>query len=218
VDYRRLNLSNEDHFLGAGLYYGAGASEASLCVGTEDVFIVGGGNSAGQAAMHFAKVAHTVNIVVRGPSLKETISQYLLDRIHASRNVHVLTNSAVTEIEGHEILEAIVITNLETGDRQRYPTRWVFVCIGGDPRTDWAKEVGIIRDSAGYLVTGPDLAHDSHSHERWPLDRAPYYLETSIPGVFAAGDVRHGSIKRCASAVGEGAMAVAFIHRYLANG
>jgi thioredoxin reductase (NADPH) len=217
VDYRRLNLPNEDRFLGAGVYYGAGASEASLCGGWEDVFIVGGGNSSGQAAMHFAKVARTVNIVVRGPSLRDTISQYLLDRIHATGNVRVMTNSDVVALEGDEILRAIVIVNRVTGERQRFGTRWLFVCIGGAPRTAWAVEAGITRDEAGYLVTGPDLVQNGHPPERWPLDRAPYYLETNVPGLFAAGDVRHGSIKRCASAVGEGAMAIAFVHRYLAG-
>jgi thioredoxin reductase (NADPH) len=218
VEYRRLSLPSENQFLGAGLYYGAGASEAALCRGSEDVFIVGGGNSAGQAAMHFTKVARTVSLVVRGPSLKETISQYLLDRIQSAPNVRVLTNSEVIELEGKEMLQAIIIQNVTTGDRQRFPTRWLFVCIGGDPRTGWADEVGIVRDSAGYLVTGPDLMRDSRPKVRWPLEREPYYLETNVPGVFAAGDVRHGSIKRCASAVGEGAMAVAFVHRYLAGG
>jgi thioredoxin reductase (NADPH) len=218
VDYRKLNLPNEDRLLGAGVYYGAGASEASLCRGWEDVFIVGGGNSAGQAAMHFSKVVKTVYIVVRGPSLKDTISQYLLDRINAARNVCVITNSEVTELEGDEILRAIVITNRQTDDRRRFVTHWLFVCIGGEPRTGWAEEVGIVRDEAGYLVTGPDLTRDFRPPAPWRLDRAPYYLETNVPGVFAAGDVRHGSIKRCASAVGEGAMAVAFVHRYLAGG
>ncbi len=218
IDYRRLRLPNEDRFLGAGVYYGAGASEASLCQGWEDVVIVGGGNSAGQAAMHFSRVARTVYILVRGPSLKETISQYLLDRIRSSSNIKVLTNSAVAELEGDEVLSAVVIVSRLTGERQRFVTRWLFVCIGGDPHTAWAEEVGIVRDPAGYLVTGPDLLLGDHRYDRWPLERAPYYLETNIPGVFAAGDVRHGSIKRCASAVGEGAMAVSFVHRYLAGG
>ena len=222
VDYRRLDLPNENGFFGAGVYYGAGASEASLCHGHEDVFIVGGGNSAGQAAMHFARVVRTVALVVRGPSLKDTLSKYLLDRISTAPNVRVLTNSEVTELEGDQMLEAIVITNNVSGEKQRYETRWLFVCIGGDPRTSWAAEVGIVRDNAGYLVTGPDLMDLSGNGngrlERWPLNRPPYYLETNMPGVFAAGDVRHGSVKRCASAVGEGAMAVAFVHRFLANG
>jgi thioredoxin reductase (NADPH) len=218
IDYRRLNLSNEQRLLGAGVYYGAGASEASLCHRTEDVFIVGGGNSAGQAAMHFAPMVRTVNMVVRGPSLKETLSKYLLDRIQAASNARILTNSEVVDLEGDTILEAITVANRLTGDWQRFLTRWLFVCIGGDPRTAWAEEMGIVRDEAGYLVTGPDLLHDLRVPQGWPLDRNPYYLETNVPGVFAAGDVRHGSVKRCASAVGEGVMAVAFAHRYLAGG
>jgi thioredoxin reductase (NADPH) len=218
IEYRRLGLPNEDKFMGAGVYFGAGASEASLCRGNEDVFIVGGGNSSGQATMHFARVARTVNMVVREPSLKETLSQYLLDRILSTENVRLMVNSEVTELEGDEILRAITVTNRLDGSSQKFETRWLFICIGGDPRTTWAAEVGIMRDEAGYLITGPDLLQDHRAPEKWPLDRDPYYLETNVPGVFAAGDVRHGSVKRCASAVGEGAMAVAFVHRYLTDG
>ena len=218
VAYRRLGLAGEERLLGAGVYYGAGASEAALCRSTDDVFIVGGGNSAGQAAMHFARVARSVTMIVRGNSLKETISQYLVDRIQSSPKLRVLTNSEVTALEGESMLEAITVANRLTGEQQRFVTRWLFVCIGGFPHTEWAKEVGIERDDAGYLVTGPDLLRANKPPANWPLDRNPYYLETNIPGMFAAGDVRHGSVKRCASAVGEGAMAVAFVHRYLAGG
>ena len=218
IEYRRLNVPDEDRFLGAGVYYGAGASEASLCRGNEDIFIGGGGNSAGQAALHFSKVAKSVTMIVRGPTLKQTLSQYLLDRIDAAGNVRVMTNSEVTELEGDDMLRAITVTNRLTGEQQRFVTRWLFVCIGGDPRTSWAVEVGIVRDEAGYLVTGPDLRLQQRVPQGWALDRNPYYLETNVPGVFAAGDVRHGSVKRCASAVGEGAMAVAFVHRYLTEG
>jgi thioredoxin reductase (NADPH) len=218
VEYRRLGLPNEDRLLGAGVYYGAGASEASLCHASEDVFVVGGGNSAGQAAMHFTRVARTVTIVVRSASLKSTLSQYLLDRIDSSPNIRVLTNSEVTAIEGDEVLQQITIANLQTGAQQTFATRWLFVCIGGVPHTSWAAEVGIVCDEAGYVVTGPDLLKKNGTLAGWPLNRNPYYLETTVPGVFAVGDVRHGSIKRCASAVGEGAIAVAFVHRYLADG
>ncbi len=218
VEYNRLGLPNEERLLGAGVYYGAGASEASLCHGDEEIFIVGGGNSAGQAAMHFSKVARSVTMIVRGDSLKHTLSQYLLDRIMATQNVRVLTRTEVTALHGDGILQAITVTNCRTGEQQTFPTRWLFVCIGGTPHTGWAAELGIIRDEAGYLVTGPDLQHNYQAPRGWPLDRIPYYLETSVPGVFAAGDVRHNSIKRCASAVGEGAMAVAFVHRYLQRG
>jgi thioredoxin reductase (NADPH) len=217
VEYRRLGLPNEDRLLGAGVYYGAGASEASLCHPSEDVFVVGGGNSAGQAAMHFTRVARIVTIIVRGASLKSTLSQYLLDRIDSSPNIRVLTNSEVTAIEGDEVLQQITIANLQTGAQQTFATRWLFVCIGGVPHTSWAAEVGIVCDEAGYVVTGPDLLKNG-TLAGWPLNRNPYYLETTVPGIFAVGDVRHGSIKRCASAVGEGAIAVAFVHRYLADG
>lgn len=218
IDYRRLGFPNEDHFIGAGVYYGAGASEASMC-GNEHVFIVGGGNSAGQATLHFSRFAKLVTMVVRGDTLKSTLSTYLIDRIRSTSNVEVLTNTEVTKLEGEEVLRAITLTNRQTGEERRFETKWLFVCIGGSPHTDWALEAGVVRDEAGYLVTGPDLHFEGKSpNGGWPLERSPYYLETNVPGMFAAGDVRHGSVKRCASAVGEGAMAVAFVHRYLAQG
>jgi thioredoxin reductase (NADPH) len=217
IDYRRLGLPGEDRFHGAGVYYGAGASEASLC-GNEHVFVVGGGNSAGQAALHFAKFARKVTIVVRDDSLKSTLSSYLSDRINSAKNIEVLTNTEVTALQGNGVLQAITFTNRRTGTTHTCNTRWLFVCIGGGPHTEWAKETGVVRDEAGYLITGPDLLHGGKSPDGWPLDRNPYYLETNVPGVFAAGDVRHGSVKRLASAVGEGSMAVMFVHRYLASG
>jgi thioredoxin reductase (NADPH) len=217
IEYRRLELPNEDKFRGAGVYYGAGASEAALC-GNKHVFVVGGGNSAGQAVLHFSRYTTKVTMVVRGDSLKNTLSAYLIDRIHSTKNVEVLTNTEVTALEGDETLRAITLTNLRTHESKRYETQWLFVCIGGAPRTEWATEVKIVRDEAGYIVTGPDLQFNGHLSDGWPLDRHPYYLETNVPGVFAAGDVRHGSVKRCASAVGEGAMAVMFVHRFLASG
>lgn len=216
VEYRRLGLPNEERLLGAGLFYGAGASEAPL-VKNEHVYIVGGGNSAGQAVMHFAATAGRITMVVREASLTQSLSQYLIDRIRAAPNVDVLLRTDVTALHGDRALEEITLVDRSTGAERRVPARWLFVCIGGVPQTDWAQEVGIIRDETGYLVTGPDLTIGNELPASWPLDRAPYYLETSVPGVFAAGDVRHGSVKRCASAVGEGAMAVAFVHRYLAD-
>jgi len=216
VEYRRLGLPNEERLLGAGLFYGAGASEAPL-VKNEHVYIAGGGNSAGQAVMHFASAASRITMVVREASLTQSLSQYLIDRIRAAPNVDVLLRTDVTALHGDRALEEITLVDRSTGAERRVPARWLFVCIGGVPQTDWAQEVGIIRDETGYLVTGPDLTIGNEPPASWPLDRAPYYLETSVPGVFAAGDVRHGSVKRCASAVGEGAMAVAFVHRYLAD-
>jgi thioredoxin reductase (NADPH) len=218
IDYRRLGLPNEDRFIGAGVYYGAGASEASMC-GNEHVFMVGGGNSAGQAALHFSRFARLVTMIVRGDTLKSTLSSYLVDRIRSTSNIEVLTDTEVTKLEGDEVLRAITLTNRKTGEERTFETKWLFVCIGGSPHTEWAIEGGVVRDEAGYLVTGPDLHFEGKSlNGGWPLDRSPYYLETNVPGLFAAGDVRHGSVKRCASAVGEGAMAVTFAHRYLSAG
>jgi thioredoxin reductase (NADPH) len=157
--------------------------------------------------------------VIRGECLKTTLSQYLVDRIHATPNIEVLRQTEVTGLSGDtRCLEEITLTNRKTGESKQVKTKFLFVCIGGAPNTQWAGDLGIVRDNSGYLVTGPDLIRVGKKPASWPLDRDPYYLETSMPGLFAAGDVRHGSVKRCASAVGEGAMAVSLIHRYLASG
>jgi thioredoxin reductase (NADPH) len=218
IDYRRLNLPDEDRFRGAGVYYGAGASEASLCRQSDHVFVIGGGNSAAQAAVHFSRFSSQVTMVVRDDSLKKTVSQYLIDRIRDTPQIQVLTNSEVIALHGDNALRAITLRNNRTSKEWTEETNWLFLCLGGLPHTQWAAAVGIVRDEAGYLVTGPDLLKNGDRPENWRLDRDPYYMETNVPGVFAAGDVRHGSIKRCASAVGEGAMAVTFVHRYLMNG
>jgi thioredoxin reductase (NADPH) len=216
VEYRRLNLWNEERLRGAGVYYGAGTSEAELCNG-QDVYVVGGGNSAGQAAMHFSRYARKVFMVVRGDGLKQTLSQYLIDRILASPKIEVRSHTEVIELHGAQHLEAITLINNLTGRQETVRTCWLFLCLGGNPNTNWAGQAGLVRDEQCYLVTGPDLREHNGFAKRWPLDREPYYLETSSPGIFAAGDVRHGSVKRCASAVGEGAMAVTFVHRYLTS-
>ena len=168
--------------------------------------------------MHLAGFAKRIFIVIRGESLKETLSQYLLDRLRSIPNVEVLPHTEVAALRGGKLLEEITLADRVTGQERSAKTRWLFVCVGGVPQSDWAGEVGIARDEGGYLLTGPDLLRGRQQPAGWPLDRDPFYLETSVPGVFAAGDVRHGSVKRVASAVGEGAMAVAFVHRYLANG
>jgi len=217
MNYRRLGLPNEDRFYGAGVYYGAGASEASLC-GAEPVVVVGGGNSAGQAADHLARFASKVTMVVMEPSLHLTLSKYLLDRIRSSPRIEVLHRTVVTALHGDKVLRAITLKNLDTGEERRLETNWLFLCLGGVPNTRWAAELGLVLDEGGYIVTGPDRYRNKQPPTGWTLDRDPYYLETNLPGVFAAGDVRHGSVKRYASAVGEGAMAVTFVHRYVTAG
>lgn len=216
VEYRRIGLPDEERFLGAGLYYGGGVSEAPLCHG-EHVFVIGGGNSAGQAVMYLANYARSVTMLVRGSNLTDTLSHYLVERIEAAPNVDVRFSAEVTQLDGEEgaSLRRILIEDRTSGDSEWYDTRRLFVCIGGKPNTEWAKETMIIRDQAGYLVTGPDLLNEGRPPACWPLEREPFFLETSVPGSFAAGDVRWSSIKRVASAVGEGAMAVTFAHRYL---
>ena len=216
VEYRRLALANENRFLNVGLYYGAGAGEAPMCV-NENVYVIGGGNSAGQAAMHFSRYARKVIMVVRGENLAASLSHYLINRITEAGNIEVLFNSEVTALDGDKALQEIEITDTLSQTTQRAETSRLFVCIGGAPNTEWAKDTDIIRDNAGYLVTGTDLLKNGQMPKCWTLDRQPYFLETSVPGSFAAGDVRHDSVKRVASAVGEGAMAVTFVHKYLSE-
>lgn len=219
VEYRRLGIADEARYLGRGLFYGAGAAEAPYC-SNEHVFVVGAGNSAGQAVMHFANYASRVTMLVRGSRLSATLSQYLVERIEARDNVEVIYDTEVSALHGSSgrespKLEGLTLRNRNDGTERRHPASRLFVCIGGEPNTDWAQGTSIVRDASHYLVTGPDLLVDGQPPASWPLARQPFYLETSVPGSFAAGDVRHGSIKRVASAVGEGAMAVSFVHRYL---
>jgi thioredoxin reductase (NADPH) len=214
VDYRRLDLPEEVRFLGAGVYYGAGVSEASMCLG-EHVYIVGGGNSAGQAAAHLSQFASQVTILLRGASLAASLSQYLVEKINLTPNIRVLPDARVTALHGTRSLDSITIWDSASGQYEIVKTNHLFVCIGGLPNTEWAKDTSIIRDEQGYLVTGSDLRRNSNWTGTWPLEREPYMLETSVPGSFAVGDVRHGSVKRVASAVGEGAMAIQFVHRHL---
>lgn len=213
VAYSKLDLPEEELYFDRGVYYGAGSSEANLCV-DHDVFIVGGGNSAGQAALNFCRHARRVCMVIRGNDLSSSMSFYLLERIQREKKIAVLFNSQVTALKGDGKLREIVVTNAQTQKSTSYQTKFLFVCIGGKPHTDWAKNIDIVRDELGYLVTGQDL-FKSPFQNRWKQHFQPGLLETSVPGCFAAGDVRHNSIKRVASAVGEGAMAVTFVHQYL---
>jgi len=216
VEYARLNLPDEARFFHKGVYYGAGASEAFFCQ-DKDLYIIGGGNSAGQAATYFSGFAKRVFMVIRKSNLEETLSQYLIQRIAAKKNILVLYSSEITELEGDHYLQRIKIANTEEGTETWHETSKLFICIGGKPNTDWASETAICRDRNGYLYTGNDLTNLDQFKTCWGLERAPYHLETSVPGSFAAGDVRFGSVKRVASAVGEGAMAVTQVHQYLSK-
>jgi thioredoxin reductase (NADPH) len=214
VSYRRLDAAGVDRLGSRGVYYGASASEAAQCAG-QVVHVVGAANSAGQAVLNFAKVAERVVLLVRGPRLEDSMSEYLVERIRAAENVEVRYRTEVVGVHGEDHLESVTLADRETGAEQDEPSNWLFVFIGALPRTDWLDDV-VVRDAKGFVVTGPDLQLPEHAG-RWPLARAPFALETSLPGVFAAGDVRLDSMKRVASAVGEGAMAVHLVHRYLAS-
>jgi thioredoxin reductase (NADPH) len=198
------------------VYYGAGASEAFFCQ-NRDVYIVGGGNSAGQAASYFAGFARRLYMVIRKGNLAATLSDYLVKRVTTIPNITILYHSTVQELAGDTVLQGIKILNSLDGTTTWHETGKLFICIGGQPNTDWAAETSIIRDPNGYLITGNDLAGRPGFADCWPLVRLPYHLETSVPGSFAAGDVRLNSVKRVASAVGEGAMAVMLVHKYLAE-
>jgi thioredoxin reductase (NADPH) len=219
VSYRKLDVPAIDRLTGAGVYYGASMTQA-LTYHDEDVYLVGGANSAGQAAINFSRYARTVTMLVRGDSLSKTMSQYLVDQISESKNIRVWLNSSVAELKGENRLEAIVVKDTLKDECQTLSTGGLFIFIGAQPRTDWLSDV-VATDTNGFILTGPNLTmmrNDEHTTERpkgWKLDREPFLLETSVPGVFAAGDVRYGSIKRVASGVGEGSIVVQFVHQYL---
>jgi thioredoxin reductase (NADPH) len=204
-----------ERLTGAGFYYGAGASEAASCK-EEDVYIVGGANSAGQAAMNFAAHARRVAMLVRGDSLSTSMSKYLIDEIEKTPSIEVLTGTQMVEVHGGERLDAISVRCERTGTTEKLPAAAVFVFIGAEPRTEWLDGV-VTRDPRGFVLTGPDVMAGGQRPKGWTPDRDPGLLETNVPGIFAVGDVRHGSVKRVASGVGEGSIAIQFVHQYLAK-
>jgi thioredoxin reductase (NADPH) len=214
VSYRRLVAAGLDELTGRGVYYGADASDASQCQG-DDVYVVGAANSAGQAALNLARFAKRVVLVVRAASLEDSMSQYLVERITSAPNVDVRYRSEVVACRGDGHLEALTMADRGSDGQEEVSASWLFIFVGASPRTDWLGEA-VVRDDKGFVVTGRDLQSPGYA-QRWPLARAPFALETSVPGVFAAGDVRLDSMKRVASAVGEGAMSVYLVHRYLAS-
>jgi thioredoxin reductase (NADPH) len=215
VQWRRLEAPGIDRLQGAGVYYGGGATEALSCKG-EIVYVVGGANSAGQAAMNFARYAERVVLLVRSDGLAATMSQYLIDQVQRTPNIQIWTHASVAEVHGETHLEEISVLCSDTGKTERVTASAMFIFIGALPRTDWL--AGLVeRDERGFVLTGPDLMREGERAKGWTLDRDPFLLESNVPGIFAVGDVRHGSVKRVASGVGEGSVAVQFIHQYLSK-
>jgi len=214
VSYRRLPATGLDELTGRGVYYGASAGDAGQCQG-DDVYVVGAANSAGQAALNLARFAKQVVLVVRAATLEDTMSRYLVERVASAPNIEVRYRSEVVACQGDGHLETLTLTDRDSGVSEEVSSSWLFIFIGASPRTDWLGP-DVVRDDLGFVVTGQDLLGPGFRRS-WPLSRAPFALETSVPGVFAAGDVRLDSMKRVASAVGEGAMSVYLVHRYLAK-
>jgi thioredoxin reductase (NADPH) len=213
VAYRMLEAPGLADLCGRGVFYGAAATEGANCAG-EDVYIVGAANSAGQAAMYFSRYAGTVHLLVRGSGLEQSMSHYLIEQVRATPNIEVQLCTEIVGAAGGDHLEQLTLRHTASGEERTVAASWLFVFIGAAPRTDWL--TGLIeRDDRGFVLTGPDLVTAGKRPRGWELDRDPYHLESSIPGVFVAGDVRAESVKRVASAVGEGAMAVTLVHRYL---
>ena len=215
VQWRTLDVPGMERLQGAGVYYGGGASEAIACKG-ETVYIIGGANSAGQAAMHFSKFAQKVIMLVRGGSLASTMSHYLIEQIEKTANIEVWTRTTVVEVHGETHLSEMTIRCEGNAEVEKVPANSLFIFIGAQPRTEWLDGL-VKRDERGFILSGPDLLQDGKRPEGWTLDRDPGLLETNVPGIFVVGDVRHGSVKRVASGVGEGAVVVQFMHQYLAK-
>jgi thioredoxin reductase (NADPH) len=215
VSYRKLDVPGMEQLTGAGVYYGAAMSEAMSCR-DEHVYLIGGANSAGQAAMYFSRYAGQVTMLVRSAGLAQSMSQYLINQISATKNITLQVYSSVVEVHGDDHLEALTIEDTKTGERQKVDATSLFIFIGAMPYTNWLEGI-VMRDTQGFIPTGPDLLRDGRRPTSWTLSREPFLLETNVPGIFVAGDVRLGSVKRVASAVGEGSIAVQFIHRYLSE-
>jgi thioredoxin reductase (NADPH) len=215
VNYRHHPAKGINDFTGAGVYYGAANTEAHACRNT-DVYIIGGGNSAGQAAMYLSKFARRVHILIRGSSLSSTMSQYLVDQVDKTENIQVHSKKIVVEAIGDGKLEELVVEDVDTKERMNVEARLLFIFIGTRPYTDWIK-LDIIKDARGFIETGRDLNNYENFKKVWKLERQPFLLESNIPGIFAAGDVRAGAMNRIASAVGEGSMAIKFVHEYFSE-
>ncbi len=215
VEYRKLTTKGIEDFTGAGIYYGAAMTEANACKDGE-VYVVGGGNSAGQGAMYLSQFAAKVYIMVRKPDLSSTMSAYLIDQINNTENIEILGYSEITEAHGVDHLNDLSIYNSKTTETQKVKATALFIFIGAKPYTDWMNDL-FKQDTKGYLLTGRDLIGTKNHRKDWKLEREPYLLETCVPGIFAAGDVRSGAMNRVASAVGEGAMSISFVHQYLAE-
>jgi thioredoxin reductase (NADPH) len=213
VKYRKLDLPSLDRFEGAGIYYSATRLEGQLCVGQE-VAIVGGGNSAGQAAVYLSQVARHVQVLVRGPGLAESMSRYLIQRIESTPNIDLCTRCQVTDLVGADRLERVTWKHLDTGNLTTKPIGSLFLMTGADPNTKWLAGC-LLLDDKQFVKTGADLTPEELLTVRWPLSRRPYLMETTVPGVFCVGDARSGSVKRVASAVGEGSICVQLVHRVL---
>ncbi|HEU4509159.1 MAG TPA: FAD-dependent oxidoreductase [Pyrinomonadaceae bacterium] len=215
VQWRKLDAPGVERLTGAGIYYGAAMTEAMSTKG-EDVYIVGGANSAGQSAMHFSRYARRVVMLVRGSSLATSMSQYLINQLKATPNIHIEFNTAVVAAHGEDHLEAITIHCTVTNEISKVPANSLFIMIGAAPNTDWLANI-VERDEHGFIYSGPQLTRDGKRPSGWKLDRDPGLLETNVPGIFVVGDVRHGSVKRVASGVGEGSVAISFVHQYLSK-
>jgi thioredoxin reductase (NADPH) len=213
VSYRMLEIEGLERFTGAGVYYGSASIEAHACK-NEIIYIVGGGNSACQAAMYMCKFASEVNIIIRQDRLSQAAANYLVEQIGKTSNIHIIPNTEVVAVSGTEVLETITLKNTKTGEAKTVPSKALFVYIGARPGTGWLNDL-VLKDEKGFILTGSELSKTKSFHAGWKLDREPFMPEASVPGIFASGDVRYGAMTGISSAVGEGAMAIRFVRKYL---